>query len=802
MNNLCKITTLSVLSGFSRTFSVSAAHNANYSCKLLVVGGGTGGCSIAAKFARRLKKDSVIVVEPSSAHYYQPLFTLVGAGVTPVAATRRHANSVLPAAAKWVQDSAAVIDPKKNVVKTVEGHVINYEYIVIAVGLKNDYWQVPGLTEALQDKNSNVSTIYAPEYCEKTWADIRSFKGGDAVFTYPNTPIKCPGAPQKIAYMADAYFNKSKVRSRSNIVYNTCLPVIFGVKKYADALLKVVERKGIQVNYRTVLRSIEPLSREAVFYNADDPTKEMTFKYDMLHVTPPMSTPDFLQKSAELVDAGGYLTVDKYTLQHTKYPNVYGLGDCTNTPNSKTAAAIAKQAYVVEHNLLATMSNGEAKHRYDGYGACPLVTEYGRCVLAEFLYDGVPHETMPKCKLLVVGGGAGGCSVAARRARVLSADEIIVLEPSQVHYCQPMFTLVAAGIKQISQSTKPIEEVLPKNVFCLRDEAEDFDPCNNVVYTKCGYKVQYDYMVVGVGLKNDFNKISGLKEALDNPKSRVSTIYSSEYCEKTWCCLQKFRGGQAVFTFPKQVGKCSGAAQKIMYLADDYWRKQKIRDLTNITYNTGGGHIFGVAKYATALGKVASNRDIAVNFYVELTDVTENCAVFRTEEGQTIRFPYNFLHVTPPMSPPECLAKCDELVTEAGYLDVDKHTLQHKRFPNIFGIGDCISTPNSKTAAAVAPQSYVVECNLASVMEGREATEKYDGYGACPILTSYKTGILAESIYDKKPWETFPFDQSKERRLFYKLKTQYFPYLYWNKLVTGKWNGPAGVRRVINPWNK
>ncbi|CAG4975585.1 unnamed protein product [Colias eurytheme] len=393
MNALCRLRPCSK-STIIRNLSVTSACLQDQSCKLLVIGGGTGGCTMAAKFAKRMKKGSVIILEPSSDHYYQPLFTLVGSGVTTVEATRRDAKSVLPSNATWLQDSAEHIDPDKCVVKTAKGDEIKYEYVVIAAGLKYDYDRVPGLREALDDKQSRVSTIYSPQYCEKTWADIKSFEGGEAVFTYPDTPIKCPGAPQKIAYMADSYFGKKNIRSRTNITYNTCLPVIFGVKKYADALMKVVAERRINVNYKTVLKEIRADKKEAVFFNTDDRSKETTLPYDMLHVTPPMSTPQFLNTSP-LADSTGYLDVDKFTLQHKKYTNVYGLGDCTTTPNSKTAAAIAKQAYVLEQNLLSTMAGNKPQHKYNGYGACPIVTAYGKCILAEFLYDGVPCETMP-----------------------------------------------------------------------------------------------------------------------------------------------------------------------------------------------------------------------------------------------------------------------------------------------------------------------------------------------------------------------------------------------------------------------
>uniref|UniRef100_A0A2A4JSL8 Sulfide:quinone oxidoreductase, mitochondrial n=1 Tax=Heliothis virescens TaxID=7102 RepID=A0A2A4JSL8_HELVI len=350
---------------------------------------------MAAKFARRLPKGSLIVLEPSKEHYYQPLWTLVGAGVGTVEETRRSEESVLPTNCQWVKDSAKSVLPNENKVITSRGDVINYEYLIIAVGLINDYEKVPGLYPALQDKTSCVSSIFSPDYCEKTFSDMKKHKEGNVVFTYPDTLIKCPGAPQKIVYLAESYFTKTGVRNKSNLIYNTCLPVIFGVPKYAEALLKVVKRKNICVNYRTVLKEVKPDKKEAVFYNKDDPDNDITMDYSMLHVSPPMRTPDFLQNNTCLVDDHGYLEVDMYTLQNQAFPNVFGIGDCINTPNSKTAAAIAAQCYVLEHNILATMKRDEPRERYSGYGACPLLTSYNTCILAEFVYGGVVRETMP-----------------------------------------------------------------------------------------------------------------------------------------------------------------------------------------------------------------------------------------------------------------------------------------------------------------------------------------------------------------------------------------------------------------------
>ncbi|KOB72149.1 putative sulfide quinone reductase, partial [Operophtera brumata] len=247
----------------------------------------------------------------------------------------------------------------------------------------------------------------------------------------------------------------------------------------------------------------------------------------------------------------------------------------------------------------------------------------------------------------------------------------------------------------------------------------------------------------------------------------------------------------------------------------------KVRPQTSITYATGTEHMFGVPKYASALARVASDRGLAVHYNTELVEITPGGAVFLNEHGAPLTLPYNFLHVTPPMSPPTCLSKCEELVTEQGLLDVDKHTLQHRRYRNVYGLGDCVCTPNSKTAAAVSRQSYVVEHNLAATMADRDPLATYDGYGACPVLTSYKAGILAEYLYDKEsyvvehnlaatmadrdPLATYDGYGACPVLTSYKagiLAEDILPYLYWKRLIKGKFNGPSTIRKIINPFKR
>ncbi len=359
--------------------------------QVVIVGGGTAGITVAAQLRNQPNPPEVAIIEPSEKHYYQPLWTLVGAGVFPREESERNEADYIPQGATWIKDKVAEFIPEKNKVKLASGKEIGYDYLVVAAGIQIDWDAIPGLKENL-GKNG-VCSNYSYETVNSTWENIRNFKGGTAIFTHPNTPIKCGGAPQKICYLAEHYFRKSGVRDKSKVVFNIADAVIFGVPKYAAALEKVAQRKGIEVNYQTNLEAIDGDKKVAVFKHLGT-GKTIEMKYDMIHVTPRMSAPDFIKKSP-LAGEGGWVSVDKQTTQHTKFDNVFSLGDCSNLPTSKTGAAIRKQAPVLVQNLMSKMQGKPLSAQYDGYTSCPLVTGYGSLILAEFDYDKNPKESFP-----------------------------------------------------------------------------------------------------------------------------------------------------------------------------------------------------------------------------------------------------------------------------------------------------------------------------------------------------------------------------------------------------------------------
>lgn len=409
-----------------------------------------------------------------------------------------------------------------------------------------------------------------------------------------------------------------------------------------------------------------------------------------------------------------------------------------------------------------------------------------------------PPISNSKYKVVIVGGGSGGCAVAAKLSNL--GKTCAVIEPSDLHYYQPIWTLVGSGLRGFQSSVRPTRQVLPPSIDWIQDKAVKFEPEKNELELASGDKVEYDYLVVAMGIQLDFDKVEGLMDALEHDPA-VASNYSPHWVNKTFPAMQAFKGGNAIFTHPSTPIKCAGAPQKIMYLTEEFLTRVGVRENSNVIFNTAMGVIFGVKKYADALNEVIKKRKIQVNFKHNLVSVdhTNKTAVFENmdKDNELVPFKYNFLHVTPPMSGPDVLKK-SPLVNEAGWVDLDKHTLQHVKFSNVFGLGDCTSLPTSKTAAAVAAQCGILHKNLKATMAGKKVKPLYDGYASCPLVTSSEKCILAEFDYKLQPLETLPINQGVERKLTYGMKAYIMPELYWQAMLRGRWNGPATFRKVLH----
>jgi len=360
--------------------------------KILIIGGGSAGISVAARL-RRAGESDVAVIEPSENHYFQPSFTLVGGGARSAEASFRPTNSVIPNGVRWIRDWVATIDADGQKVTTESSGEIGYEFLVAAPGIQLDWNRIPGLREALE--TPYASSNYEFRLTTKTWQCLQQIKGGTALFTCPPMPIKCAGAPQKIMYLTCDYLRQRELLDKTQVIFGTATPSMFAVPAFSKILDEVVQRYEIDARFNNNLVRIDPDRRDATFeVPAGEGKREVSVHYDFLHAVPPQSAPDFI-KSSPLAGPAGWIEVDQNTLRHTRYPNVFALGDATTTPNTKTAAAVKAQAPVVVENLLAAMSGRDPSASYGGYGACPLITSYRSVLMAEFDYTKKPTPLIP-----------------------------------------------------------------------------------------------------------------------------------------------------------------------------------------------------------------------------------------------------------------------------------------------------------------------------------------------------------------------------------------------------------------------
>lgn len=395
-------------------------------------------------------------------------------------------------------------------------------------------------------------------------------------------------------------------------------------------------------------------------------------------------------------------------------------------------------------------------------------------------------------QIIVIGGGNAGLSLVAHLLIQNSKLSIAIVEPSDKHYYQPAWTLVGGGAFDIAKTERNEADFIPKGSTWIKDKCVSFEPESNQITIGSGDKLTYDYLVVCPGIQLDWDKIKGLSDALG--KDGVCSNYSFKTAPYTFECIKNFKGGNAIFHNPHTPVKCGGAPHKIMYLAADYFRKHGMLDKANIQYWSGGTRLFAVEKYENTLKKVVERGNIKLNFFqrLEEIDAANKRARFvgfgENNKDTETWVDYDMIHVTPPQSAPDFI-KNSPLANAAGWVDVDKHSLQHVRYPNIFALGDASGLPTSKTGAAIRKQTPAVSANLLALMAGKPMPISYSGYTSCPLVTGYGKLVLAEFDYNNQPMETFPIDQSQERWSMYQLKKQVLPRLYWNFILKGKAQG-------------
>lgn len=389
-------------------------------------------------------------------------------------------------------------------------------------------------------------------------------------------------------------------------------------------------------------------------------------------------------------------------------------------------------------------------------------------------------------QIVIVGGGTAGITVAAQLLTAEPGLDVAIIEPSESHFYQPLWTLVGGGLYPREASRRDEALVIPRNATWIRDAAEQLDPAEQIVRLRNGASIKYDFLVVAPGLQINWDGIPGLAGAVGS--NGVCSNYAYDFVAYTWETLRKFRGGTALFTQPSGAIKCGGAPQKVMYLAEQHFRRSGVRPQSRVVFASATPRIYAVERYARTLEQIVTERGIETLLNHELIELRPDAhqAVFRRiDSGDEVTLAYDMIHVTPPMGPPGIVSQ-SPLADAAGWVDLDRHTLRHPRFPNVFGLGDASNLPTSKTGAAIRAQAPVVVENLRAALHGRPLTASYNGYTSCPIVTGYDGLVLAEFDYDKELTESFPFDQSRPRFSMLMLKQVLLPSLYWHGMLRGR----------------
>ncbi|MBA1148539.1 NAD(P)/FAD-dependent oxidoreductase [Ectothiorhodospiraceae bacterium WFHF3C12] len=384
---------------------------------------------------------------------------------------------------------------------------------------------------------------------------------------------------------------------------------------------------------------------------------------------------------------------------------------------------------------------------------------------APWLIDPARAQVRTSARVVIAGAGAGGLAMASRLSRLLDGARITIVDSREIHWYQPGFTLIAGGVWAPDRVTTPNSAFMPGGVEWIKADIAEFDPDGNRVVTDQGQTVRYDYLVVATGLELDYGDIEGMERSLIGQHGIGSVYAGPQHAAATWATMQAFveGGGLGIFGRPPGGIKCAGAPLKMTLLTDYHLREAGRRGRAELIYAAHNDALFGVAPVNERVTEMFGSRGIEPQYshVLKAVDPGRRTATFDTPDGDAT-LDYDFLHVVPPMSPPDpvtnsALAWQEGPFSDKGWLEVDQYTMRHRRYPNVFGIGDVNGIPKGKTAASVKAQAPVVAGNLVRVIEDREPTHRYNGYTSCPLVTAVGQAMLVEFDYEGNLIPSFPF---------------------------------------------
>lgn len=388
------------------------------------------------------------------------------------------------------------------------------------------------------------------------------------------------------------------------------------------------------------------------------------------------------------------------------------------------------------------------------------------------------HNARP---IVIIGGGNGGVSVAARLRR-RGVSDVVIIEPRDEHVYAPLQSHIAGGIADRRTVVRSQASVTPRGVTWVQDRVTAVFPDDSMVELSSGRRIEYRQLIVAAGIEQRWDAIPGLAEAEGTPT--LVSNYTLDLAEEASAALQNIRSGTVVFTQPPEPASCAGVAQKPMYLACDRWKRLGLLPGIRVIFVTAEQAPFGIPEVAAELSRALEEYGVEVLFGTEVAEVRSDLReidVERDGEWTTIR--YDLLHAVPPQSAADWITTSG-LHGSDGFVDVDPETLRHRRWENVWALGDATSVTSIRSGGALRPQAKVIADGITKPAKNT----RYDGYSETPFTVSRRTVVFAEFDRSGRLAPSIPFWKTlyRERRFTFVMDRRVLPWVYWNLILKGR----------------
>jgi len=354
--------------------------------RLVILGGGTGGTLLANRLRRHLDEDElqIDIVDRDDAHVYQPGLLFVPFELADPDEIVRPRRRQFRRHMNFHQTEIEALSIPDQRVQLGDGSSLPYDALVVATGAR----LLPEETEGLLGPgwNESVFTFYELEAATKLRDALARFEGGRLVVDIVDMPIKCPVAPIEFAFLADWFFRERGIRDRVELTLATPLDGCFTKPIASKHLTHLLDEKGIGVDVEFSAGAVDGEHGRLVSYDG----RELPF--DLLVTVPLHGGAAYVERSAGLGDALGFVPTDPHTLQTTAAENIFAIGDATDLPTSKAGSVTHFEGEVLGENIERFLSGRELVSRFDGHANCFIETGFKKALLIDFNYD---HEPVP-----------------------------------------------------------------------------------------------------------------------------------------------------------------------------------------------------------------------------------------------------------------------------------------------------------------------------------------------------------------------------------------------------------------------